>query len=226
MLLPNDLSSGELLVTPNGVIHPEEFSAVASGGNLVVYSYGDGPHTIDLWAVTRQGSGWSAPVLLTAALPFDHHTQPAISADGSTVVFNCDPDMLDGQQGTAVCEVGTDGTGFRTVIGPEDGPGGTATNALHHPDYAPDGSIVFEADWYGEQIWRISPGGTAIRITDAFNNDNSPCVLPDGRIVSLWLDRAGGNGDHEIKVMAADGGASFMALTGLDVFDLGLGCGE
>ncbi|MBU1661133.1 MAG: right-handed parallel beta-helix repeat-containing protein [Chloroflexi bacterium] len=227
VLLPSDLSSGEALLTPNGVIHTEGFSAVASGGNLVVYVGNDGPHTLDLWAVTRQGGGWSAPVLLTAASSYDAHTHPALSADGSKVLFNCDPDLQDGQQGTAICEVYTDGSNFRTVIAPIDGPDGTAANALHHPDYAPDGSIVFEADWQGEQIWLLPVGSsTPTRVSDAFNNDNSPCVLPDGRIASLWLDRPGGQGYHELKIMLSDGSDYFMAFTDLDVFDIGLGCGE
>lgn len=232
VLLPTNLSDSEVLRTSGGVIHSEGFSAVASGGNLIVFVGGDGPHSQDLYAVTRQGGGWSDPLLLTGASSYDTHTQPAISSDGSTVLFNCDPDLQDGQEGTAVCEVHSDGTNFRTVIGPQDGPGGTATNALRHPDYAPDGaivdgSIIFEADWYGEQIWRLPAGSsTAVRVTDAFNNDNSPCVLPDGRIVSLWLDRPGGAGGHEIKLMAADGSDDVMLLMDWDVFDLGLGCGE
>ena len=227
VLLPTNLSSSQVIRTSGGVIHPEGFSAVTSGGNLVVFVGGDGPHSQDLYAVSRQGGGWSDPLLLTASSSYDTHTQPAISSDGSTVLFNCDPDLQDGQEGTAVCEVHTDGSNFRTVIGPTDGTGGTATNALRHADYAPDGSIVFEADWYGEQIWQLAAGSsTPTRVTDAFNNDNTPCVLPDGRIVSLWLDRPGGSGDHEIKLMASDGSAYDMLLTDLDVFDLGLGCGE
>lgn len=228
VLLPANLATAELLTIPGGsVIHSEGFSAVAAGGDLVVYPYGDGPHALDLWAVTRQGSGWSTPVLLTADSPYDAHTQPAISADGSTVLFNCDPDLQDGQEGTAVCEVHRDGTEFHTVIGPQDGPGGTAANALRHADYAPDGSIVFEADWYGEQIWRLPVGATTpVQVTDAFNNDNTPCVLPDGRIASLWLDRPGGSGTHELKIMDAAGNDYVMVLTDFDVFDLGLGCGK
>ncbi|MCA9936812.1 MAG: hypothetical protein H6662_01055 [Ardenticatenaceae bacterium] len=227
VLLPTDLSSSEVPRTASGVVHPDGFSAVASGGDLIVFVGGDGPHSQDLYAITRQGGGWSEPLLLTGSSPYDTHTQPAVSGDGSKVLFNCDPDLQDGQEGTAVCEVHTDASNFRTVIGPEDGPGGTATNALRHPDYAPDGSIIFEADWYGEQIWRLAAGSsTSTRVTDAFNNDNSPCVLPDGRIVSLWLDRPGGSGGHELKLMAADGSDYEMLLTGLDVFDLGLGCGE
>lgn len=226
-LLPADLSQAEVLRAPRGVVHADSFSAVASGGGLVVYPANDGPHALDLWAVRRQAEGWSAPLLLTGDSPYDAHTQPALSADGSKVVFDCDPDMQDGQEGTAICEVGTDGSNFRTVLAPADGPGGSASNALHHPDYAPDGSIIFEADWEGEQIWQLETGSEKPqRVTAAFNNDNSPCALPDGRIVSLWLDRPEGAGSHELKIMSADGSDYFMALTEKDVFDIGLGCGE
>ena len=227
VLLPVNFASSEVLRTPEGIIHPEGFSAIASDGNLVVYVGGDGPHAQDLFAVTRQGSAWSTPLLLTADSSYDAHTQPAISADGSTILMNCDPDLQDGQEGTAVCTVNSDATNFHTIIAPEDGPSGTATNALRHPDYALDGSIVFEADWNGEQIWRLTAGShTPIQITDIFNNDNSPCVLPDGHIVSLWLDRPSGNGGHELKIMTADGSDYMIALADADVFDLGLGCGE
>ena len=59
----------------------------------------------------------------------------------------------------------------------------------------------------------------------AYNNDNSPCVLPDGRIVSLWLDRPDGPSVHELKVMSADGASFEMILPDVDVLDIGLGCG-
>jgi len=227
VLLPIDLSSSEVVRTPNGVVHTEGFSAVASSGDLIVYVSNDGPHANDLFAVTRQSDGWSMPLLLTAVSSYDAHTQPAIASDGSTVLFNCDPDMQDGQMETAVCEVNTDGTGFHTVISPADGPGGTTANELRHPDYAPDNSIIFEADWDGEQIWRLPANSNSpARVTDAFGNDNSPCVLPDGRIASLWLDRAGGNGDHELKIMAADGSDYFLSLMNVDIADTGLSCGE
>ena len=53
-------------------------------------------------------------------------------------------------------EIITDGQGFRVVLTPTDSPVGLPDEAdMHSPDYAPDGSIVFEADWDGEQIWRL-----------------------------------------------------------------------
>ena len=61
--------------------------------------------------------------------------------------------------------------------------------------------------------------------TAEFGNDNSPCVLGDGRIASLWLDRPGGEGLYELKIMAADGSSFFMTLKGTGVLDIGLGCG-
>ncbi|MBN2548653.1 MAG: hypothetical protein JXB15_05830, partial [Anaerolineales bacterium] len=121
-----------------------------------------------------------------------------------------------------------DGSGFRVVLTPEQGPDGGSQNALHSPHQAPDGSLVFESDWGGgELLWRLPAGGSApALIRPDLTNDNTPCVLPDGRIASLWLNRPGNPaGVHEIKVMAADGSAYFMALVDEDVVDLGLGCG-
>lgn len=223
-----DFSVGAAVRANGEVIHPEGFSAVASGGNLIVYPGPGGPHTLDLWAVTRGEGVWGAPVLLTASSPYDFNHQPAISADGSKIVFDCGHQPY-GAEGTAICEVGTDGTGFRVVLTPADSPPGfPPTGALHHPDYAPDGSLVFEADWAGEQIWRLPvDAAMPVRVTSQFGNDNSPCVLPDGRIVSLWLNRPGNpEGFHEIKVMAAGGSSYIMVLTGMDVADVGIGCGS
>ncbi len=63
-------------------------------------------------------------------------------------------------------------------------------------------------------------------MTSQFGNDNSPCLLPDGRIVSLWLNRDGNrDGVHEIKAMTGDGRLHTMIVTGADVADAGLGCG-
>ena len=55
---------------------------------------------------------------------------------------------------------------------------------------------------------------------------HSPDYAPDGSIVSLWLNRPGGSGDHELKVMTSDGSSYFMLVTGVDVLDIGLGCGN
>ena len=222
------LTVAEVVRVGGEVIHPTGYSAIAPSGDYVVFEdLGATTHARDLWITTGTAGNWSPPVLLTGSSPFLFNTQPALSADGSKVAFDCGNEPY-GAQGTAICEVGVNGTGFRIVLRPQDSPAGfPTTGALHHAAYAPDGSIVFEATWGGEQIWRLPANGTVPhQVASPITNDNSPCVLPDGRVVSLWLNRAGNpNGLHEIKVMTANGAAFLMALTLTDVADIGISCG-
>lgn len=228
-IAPFDLSSAELVRASGDVVHVDApgvdpFSAIASGGDLIVFPGSEGPNAADLFAIARNGNGWSAPVLLTGDSAYDYNAQPAISDDGSSVVFDCG----DGEYAAppaAICEVGTDGSGFRVVRTTEGRPQwGTVGCSLHHPDYESDGSIVAEPAC---EIWRVETagGGDPEVVTTQFANDNSPCVLPDGRIASLWLDRPGGPGFHEIKIMNADGSNSLVLVENIDVLDIGIGCG-
>lgn len=231
-ILTADLETVESIRAGGQVVHAQGFSAVASVGDLiqyplVVYAAGDGPHLLDLWATVRDEAGWSDPLLLTGDSPYAWHSAPALAADGRHVLFDCGDEPY-GAEGTALCEAATDGSAFRTVLTPADSPPGLGESfALHQADYAPANSIVFEGQWAGEQIWQLPASGQNLyRPSDAFGNDNSPCVLSDGRIVSLWLNREGNDpGYHEIKVMAADGASFYMGLMGIDVADVGLGCG-
>lgn len=53
-----------------------------------------------------------------------------------------------------------------------------------------------------------------------------PCVLPDGRVAHLWLGRdENTEGFHEITIMDEDGSSPTVILPGVDVFDIGIGCG-
>ena len=100
---------------------------------------------------------------------------------------------------------------------------------LHHADYALDGSIVFEAEWFGsEQIWHLANGQiTSAVYQPTFTNELSPTVLPDGRIVTLWLERPGNaGGAHELTLLAADGTYLFTLLPGQDVDDIGISAGQ
>jgi hypothetical protein len=98
---------------------------------------------------------------------------------------------------------------------------------VHSGDFLPDGTIVFEGDWHAEQIWhRDATGALTTLSPDGVTNDNSPCALPDGRVASLWLGRSGNpQGLHELKVMTT-AGDSDMVITGVDIADIGIGCGE
>ncbi len=228
-VVSSDLSKGEALRADGNLLHGG-FGAISSGGaaagySRVVYVDAGSVHAQDLWMTLQTASGWSSPVDITAGSPFANNSQPAFSTDGQTLLFDC-ADQPYAAPGTAICEVGADGKGFRVVFKPEQEPGGSNKNALHHAAYAPDGSIILEADWQGEQVWRLSSGQPPKLVNADLHNDNSPCVLPDGRIVSLWLGRQGGNDNHEIKVMSADGSAYSMPLPGVNVADIGIGCGK
>jgi hypothetical protein len=224
-----DLTEGEpVTISGSAITTGDGRPAVASDGNVIVYP-ARGPHALDLYAIKRAPGGlWGTPVLLTGASSFDFHHDVAIAWDGSRVVCDCGADEY-GAPPTSICEVNTDGSGFHQVLGPADGPDQSTGHALHHADYTPEGDIVFEADWPSEQVWKISRGSAApVKISPANEgDDNSPCALPDGRIVSLWLGRPGNtSGGHEIKAMNADGSGTVMLLTDVDVVDIGMGCGN
>ena len=86
-------------------------------------------------------------------------------------------------------------------------------------------AIFFSTITLPDLLQPLPPGASQpVRVTDAFGNHNSPCVLPDGRIVSLWLDRPVGTGVHELKVMAPDGSNFVVLLPDVDVLDAGIGC--
>jgi len=199
---------------------------VASGGRHVVYAAA-GVHGLDLYVTTRSlvTGAWSLPRSITDDSPFDYHHHPSISDDGQRVLFDCGAEPF-GVESSAICEVGLDGKGFRPVVEPLDGPADLARpiSATHHADYAPDGSIVFESDWGGESIWRLRPGDRALGQVGDTRNDNSPCVLWDGRIASLWLQRPGGASTHEIKVTDPMGRSPVMVQTDVDVMDVGISC--
>jgi hypothetical protein len=219
LAVTQDFVNFETVKSGGAPVHAEA-SALANGGGLIAYRSGGGTHDRDIFAIRREGDAWSAPVELTTASPFANHHQPAFSADGTKVIFACGDDPY---ASNAICEVNADGTGFAVRFRAEDfGAGGL----VFSPVYAPDGSIVFEATWNGEQLWRLAAGSDTPVLISALTNDNSPCILPNGMIVSLWLGRAGNaSGYHEIKVMSADGAQYAMLLTGVDVFDAGMGCG-
>jgi hypothetical protein len=100
----------------------------------------------------------------------------------------------------------------------------TAGTALYHADYAP-GNGVFEADWGGERPWRLPAGSTGPGpLAPKQGNDNSPCVLASGEIISLWLNHpANPAGLHELKLLGPNGYS--MLVTGKDVSDISIGCG-
>jgi hypothetical protein len=233
--------TAQVVVAGTDAVRPESYSTVGGAKGDVVVFGARGNHAADLFAVTKSAAGWSAPVNITATSGSPYNKQPAISADGSHVLFDCGPDPGAGT-GTGICEVGVDGGGLRSIAAPN--AVGGVRRANHHAGYAPNGGgVVFEGQWQGgaEQVWHVAPGETPALVnteTDPddpsrprFTDDNSPCVLPDGRVASLWLGRKGSasqqkSSGHELKVMGADGANAEMLLIGVDVVDIGIGCSK
>jgi hypothetical protein len=219
---------------------------VSNDGNTVIFPAYGGPHTVDLWETHRAGANnFTAPKLLTKDSPAPFNQQPAISNNGTRLAYECSRRATAAEGGASVCESNIDGTGLRVVVGPESGPWGTQ-GAIHHPVFSPDNRVVFESSWDGnaEQIWSVPlPAANAAPTTKsttvtgtppvsevsrlcagrAYTNDNTPCSLPDGRVVSLWLGRSGSAG-HELKITSTDCSETGMLLSGIDINDVGLGC--
>ncbi len=232
VLVSHDLAAYEVVRTPEGLLHVDE-AVLTSDGDRLVFTAQDGPNALDVWLTERDGNAWTTPVALTTASPFEYNEGPRLSFDDARVCFDCgDSPFADGA--TGICEVALDGTGFREVLGPDDGPDPEETGALHAPAYTPDGAIVFESDWGGsERVWRLPAGGGSPELLrPSQTNDNSPIVLPDGAIASLWLNRPGSDGTHELKVMSPSGDTWYMLVSSeltpetADVFDIGLGAGR
>ncbi len=222
-----DATQPERVVADNEAIRPDGFSAIDALGTTIVYPAAGGTHTRDLW-VTRKGrDGWSTPQSITDTSPFAFNTQPAISPDGSRIVYSCAGAPYE-PAGSTLCVVGTDGTGQRTVADPH-AHGGSDANALRRGAWAPDGGIVFEGEWTNEQIWRLgSDLSTLSRVSPVgVENDNSPCVTPDGHVVSLWLNGPGNrSGQHQLRVANFASTAAFVIDLGQDIQDIGTGCGS
>ena len=216
----SDLGGGEL-VRPGGMaVEPDpSFSAVSGDGNLVVYpSSGMGGHQRDLYATRRSGGTWSTPTRLSAMSSHQYNVMPALSADGTKVLFECGSDPYGGS-GTNLCEVATTGGPVTTVAA----AGAAGGSYAHHGDYTPTGGVVFESDGTnGEQIY-VKSGASIALLDNTYRDDNSPCVLPDGRVVSLWIEGT----DHQLKIEAQDRTCVIRNLSGagMDVHDIGIGCG-
>jgi len=223
-----DLQTVETIIANGQTIHGEGGQATA-GATAVVYTDGGGPHQRDLFVVQRQGTNWSTPVCITSQSPYQWNYWPVVRRDSAKVLFNAGPTSFPSE---AICEVNLDGSGFHVRITKDGGPPGYSPSpAVHSASVAPNGDLIFEAEWGGgERVWRLTPGQPyPVLLNPTLTNDNSPNVLPNGNIVSLWLGSPGGNGLHEIKVMTPDGSRYYMLTSSSSPFpevdDIGLGCG-
>ncbi len=211
-----DLSEFSAVETINdGLIHPEGFSAISSDGKIIMAQMSLN-NRFDLVLSRRTGNRWSEPEVITSNSPSNNNRMPAISTNGQEIVFNC---------GESICISNIDGSSMITLINPSNRAEITAVGSADFDPLSND--IIFEGDDNSERIWRYNRTNSTMQLVNSTHtNDNSPCVLSDGRIASLWLNRVGNsNGSHELKIMSASALSHFMAAENVDISDLGLGCG-
>jgi hypothetical protein len=196
-VVKGDLSSERTVRAAGSVVHPGAFSAIG-GDRVIVFPAEGRQHALDLWRLDPVGQDWSAPVPLTSNSPYAYNSEPALSPDNRVVAFDCGDQPYEGP-GTAVCEVGLDGTGLHVVLAPGGAPPElAAAHTVNHSTFGPDGSLFFDADRDSTQVWRLGPGeSTPTVVGDVFKNDNLPCALPDGSIASMWYGETG----NQLKVM-------------------------
>jgi Tol biopolymer transport system component len=220
-----------LKVTPSdSELTIEGTPAVSDDGATVVFSSSDGPHEVDLWLTHHNAAGWGQATLLTGASTYAYNNMPALTLDGARVLFDCGRERYPESGGNDACRVGLDGTGFSVVVQPSTLPD-ARQSWVQFPRDSPDG-VLFESSWpigndTPETIWQLGTAGPPTPIGRALTNAVSPCALRDGRFAVLWLGRAGNtDGKHELTLLARDGSLIATLTPGVDVEDIGIGCGD
>lgn len=200
------------------VIHPENFSAISNDAKFVIVhlSQDDGS---DLFISKQENnSRWSTLKSLSDSSPSTNNRNPAISADGKEILFEC---------GKNICLVNSDGTNLKTIIHLEDKPN-NSWESISNADFDTQDNVIFQGTFIATWPWRYNRKTAEITlINNKNNNDNSPCVLSNGDIATLWFDRAENNsGNAELKIMNSTGTSQFIAITGeKEIVNSPLGCG-
>lgn len=202
------------------VIHPESFSAISNDAKFIVVhlSQDDGS---DLFISKQDNNAtWSILKSISDSSPSTNNRNPAISADGKEILFEC---------GKNICLVNSDGTNLKTLIRLEDKPNtNNSWESISNADFDTQGNIVFQGTFIATWPWRYNRKTAEITLlNNKNNNDNSPCVLSNGDIATLWFDRAENNsGNAELKIMNSTGTSQFIAVTGeKGIVTSPLGCG-
>jgi len=233
-LRADDITSGQQIKISGQVIVPADGpSAISGDGNTIIYAAAGATHTIDLWAAQNVGGTWSTRDLTESAQwNFNYNEMPAISADGTKVVFAAG--NTTGEFGTnTIGVVNVDGSGLQTVVTAANfGPGAPpASFYVNRPAFAsasPSVSVFFGSNFNGgaDQLWRLNAGATTASPVSSDTGEVCPAVFSDGRIASLWSNRQG-NIDNvlELTLRDADGSVRGTIAPGVGLPISGLGVG-
>ncbi len=179
---------------------------------FIVYTNTPGGGISTIWRMDPDGSN---KVQLTTSSGFE----PAISPDGSKIVFTSNRDYVEpwccdepppdspGPNPESL------GDGEEIYVMNADGSNQTriTTNESRDiaPSWSPDGSkIIFQSNQTGQwQIFTINPsGGDLTRITTTSSNEGQPQFSPDGSKIVFTSTRSG---EGQIWTMNADGSSPF-----------------
>jgi Tol biopolymer transport system component len=194
--LPGDAGWSILSVAPDG--SGERLEEGYAGG-MGEYNPTVGPDGERLWFNTYRYGGWKiADRRLQGGgterwtRGGDYYTNPAVSADGSSVVIEHSR-----RSGTTLEVRSMDGS---TVLELEAETGGDERN----PVWTPSGGIMFFGVEQGrQQIFVRDPRTNGVQnLSRSRGNDFAPAVSADGAVVAFYSDR---EGHADVWVMAADG---------------------
>ena len=207
------------------VFHNERIAMVSDDGKAIVFATDNGPHSRDVFIIHKTNSGWTTPKVLSSGSTLAYNINPRFSFDHSKVVFQASSQEFPGE---VIYIIDTNGNNLTNKINISAIVNGiNGCSEVHMPAFAPDGSIYFEGHWSGERLWHYAnAASTPVLVDGTDGNDNSPVILPDGRIASLQLP----NATHDLKIENANGTGKFF-LTGssstfpFEVYDNGMGAG-
>ncbi len=200
---------------------PKHSGALPS--QFIVYTNTPDGGRSTIWRMDPDGSN---KVQLTTSSGFE----PAISPDGSKIVFTSNRDYVapppccDGPpccDSPPCCDDPAPeslGDGEEIYVMNADGSNQTriTTNESRDiaPAWSPDGSkIIFQSDQTGQwQIFTINPsGGDLTRITTTSSTEGQPQFSPDGSKIVFTSTRSG---EGQIWTMNADGSSPFQVTSG------------
>ncbi|MGE5610421.1 MAG: Calx-beta domain-containing protein [Bacillota bacterium] len=229
----NNLAAGQqIVIGASKVTTYDNNIAVANTNTSIIIVYAEtvyaGPEVSGSSLVAavydKTTKVWTKQVIADAtATSKAFNIEPAISADGTKVVFAAGNPTAPGASSalpTQIMEVNTDGTGLRVVADQASVAGAANASAtLQFPQYDPtNGDILFSADYSNSsQIWRKA-GANPLAVVGDTTNDFCPAVLSDGSVVSLYRDRTDTD-DPAITELSLHG-AVIQSLLGTAVLPL------
>jgi serine/threonine protein kinase/Tol biopolymer transport system component len=160
----------------------------------IIYS-STAARNLDLWIVNADGTG-ARQVTVDPSSDYD----PAVTPDGSTVVFVSD------RTGTPhLWKTRVDGTGLEQLTSKED----------YTPTISPDGKWVYYGSWAGGNmnVWRVGLAGEAPEMVVS-KPSWAPAISPDGTLLACPYQAEEGT-PFRTAILPIEGGEP------LAIFDLG-----